>query len=258
MSSRSHLAFCQERADATLCSARRRRRAPADGILHAADAAFIDERYDDAIEGYNAAADEIPATPNLHAKAAAHLKLGNYTAAKKDASLSIKMRPAPMSYVRKGRACFALEEWSEARTAFGSALDLDRGANVAVKTVEMQRWIRKCDAELASAGTAASSAVGSASLPPQNARPDAPAAAPPKPDASKIRHEWYQTQTHVVVSVLVRGVSAEQCAVGFDAGSVDVSIKLDGLEYQLSLQLFQKIVPSECKWSVGGASSSSS
>ena len=29
-------------------------------FLHAADAAFIDERYDDAIEGYNAAADEIP------------------------------------------------------------------------------------------------------------------------------------------------------------------------------------------------------
>ena len=51
-----------------------------------------------------------------------------------------------------------------------------------------------------------------------------------------------------VVSVLVRGVSAEQCAVGFDAAAVDVSIKLDGSsEYQLSLQLFQKIVPSECK-----------
>ena len=224
-------------------------------FLHAADAAFIDERYDDAIEGYNAAADEIPGNAEIYTRrAAAHLKLGNYTAAKKDASLSIKMRPAPMSYVRKGRACFALEEWSEARTAFGSALDLDRGANVAVKTVEMQRWIRKCDAELASAGTAASSAVGSAALPPQNARPDAPAAAPPKPDASRIRHEWYQTQTHVVVSVLVRGVSAEQCAVGFDAAAVDVSIKLDGSsEYQLSLQLFQKIVPSECKWSVGGA-----
>ena len=229
--------------------------APAMEVLHAADAAFIDERYDAAIEGYTAAADEIPGNAEIYTRrAAAHLKLGNYTAAKKDASLSIKMRPAPMSYVRKGRACFALEEWSEARTAFGSALDLDRGANVAVKTVEMQRWIRKCDAELASAGTAASSAVGSAALPPQNARPDAPAAAPPKPDASKIRHEWYQTQTHVVVSVLVRGVSAEQCAVGFDAASVDVSIKLDGSsEYQLSLQLFQKIVPSECKWSVGGA-----
>ena len=91
-------------------------------FLHAADAAFIDERYDDAIEGYNAAADEIPGNAEIYTRrAAAHLKLGNYTAAKKDASLSIKMRPAPMSYVRKGRACFALEEWSEARTAFGSA-----------------------------------------------------------------------------------------------------------------------------------------
>ena len=89
-----------------------------------------------------------------------------------------------------------------ARTAF---VDLDRGANVAVKTVEMQRWIRSATPS-ASAGTP--SAVGSAALPPQNARPDA-RAAPPKPDASKIRHEWYQTQTHVVVSP--RGVSP-RCA----------------------------------------------
>ena len=43
-------------------------------FLHAADAAFIDERYDDAIEGYNAAADEIPGNAEIYTRrAAAHL-----------------------------------------------------------------------------------------------------------------------------------------------------------------------------------------
>ena len=221
-------------------------------FLHAADAAFIDERYDDAIEGYNAAADEIPGNAEIYtargrAPQARQLHGGEEGRVDQDAAGADVVRPQGPRVLRaRGveRGAHRVRQRARPRPR----------ANVAVKTVEMQRWIRKCDAELASAGTAASSAVGSAALPPQNARPDAPAAAPPKPDASKIRHEWYQTQTHVVVSVLVRGVSAEQCAVGFDAPSVDVSIKLDGSsEYQLSLQLFQKIVPSECKWSVGGA-----
>lgn len=56
----------------------------------------------------------------------------------------------------------------------------------------------------------------------------------------------------MVVSVFARGVTKEKLAVEFEETSVGVVIQLvSGSEYQMNLSLFHKIVPSECKYSVG-------
>jgi len=72
--------------------------------------------------------------------------------------------------------------------------------------------------------------------------------APAVADPSRIRHEWYQTQTHVVISVLAKGVPADAVSVSFERAAVDVTIRLPGSssEYQLSLSLFAPIAASEC------------
>jgi len=83
-----------------------------------------------------------------------------------------------------------------------------------------------------------------------------PATVPPTAavtsDPSKIRHEWYQTQTHVVVSILAKNVPRERVRVDFSEAEVDVAIKLEssGAEYALSLSLFHRVIPGECKYSV--------
>jgi len=71
-------------------------------------------------------------------------------------------------------------------------------------------------------------------------------------DPNRIRHEWYQTQTHVIVSILARNVSKDNVTIDFGERSVDATIVLESsAEYQLSLSLFHKVIASECKFSVG-------
>jgi len=73
----------------------------------------------------------------------------------------------------------------------------------------------------------------------------------PVVDPSRVRHEWYQTNTHVVVSILARQVAQDKVSVQFEAAGVGVTIELErGAEYQLNLSLFQKIMPDECKFAV--------
>jgi len=58
----------------------------------------------------------------------------------------------------------------------------------------------------------------------------------------------------VVVSIFARNVPSDKVSVDFQESDCEVTIVLDSsAEYQLSLSLFHKIVPSECKFSVGSA-----
>jgi len=56
----------------------------------------------------------------------------------------------------------------------------------------------------------------------------------------------------VVVSILAKNVPRERVRVDFSEAEVDVAIKLEssGAEYALSLSLFHRVIPGECKYSV--------
>ena len=220
--------------------------------LGRANASFVDEEYELALSLYDEAIAALPTSADaLSKRAAAHLKLGNHAKALADATASLKLEPSLKAYWRKGQACFALQEFEAARSAFASASALSPASK------ELKRWVRKCDAELDSATGAppapvpapAPAAAATATPSISSAPPPAP---PPSTDSSKLRHEWYQTATHVVVSILARGVAKDAVSVEFGDATCDVCIKLSsGSEYQLALSLFQKVVPAECKYSVG-------
>jgi len=219
------------------------------------NAAFVDEDYDTAIGHYSKAIASNPEDADAFSKrAAAHLRLKRYTEAVSDATVSVKKKPTSKAFQRKGQASFALSEFEAARAAFAKALELE-GADGGR---ELKRWMRKCDAEIAlelapppppvPLAPSASSSINPAAPPPAATAPVATS------DPSKIRHDWYQTQTEVVVSVLARNVPKEKVSVDFSESEVDVSIKLDnGAEYSYSFSLFHKVVPSQCKFSVGTA-----
>ena len=220
--------------------------------LAAANAAFVDAEYELALSQYDEAVESGGADTRADAlskRAAAHLKLGNHAKALADASASLKIEPTLKAYGRKGQACFALQEFEAARAAFAAASALSPASK------ELKRWVRKCDAELDSETGAPPvpapvPAAAAAATPSSSSAP--PPAPPPSTDSSKLRHEWYQTATHVVVSILARGVSKDAVRVDFGDAACDVCIKLSGgSEYQLALSLFQKVVPAECKYSVG-------
>ena len=234
--------------------------------IAAANASFVDEDYLSAIAGYTAAIEAEPSNAEAFSKrAAAQLKLKRYEEAASDAAASVKLQATPKAFVRKGQAAFALGEYEAARASFSKAMEM--GTVPGTTDAELKRWVRKCDAEIeleknppapmASAADAASSSTTPAAVNPMAPPPSAAAAAAAaaqSSDPNKIRHEWYQTQTHVIVSILARNVPKDKVSVDFQEKDVDVAIKLDsGSEYVLALSLFHKAIPAECKFSVSAS-----
>eukprot|EP01100_Stratorugosa_tubuloviscum_P012336 TRINITY_DN581_c0_g1_i1.p1 TRINITY_DN581_c0_g1~~TRINITY_DN581_c0_g1_i1.p1 ORF type:complete len:185 (-),score=81.73 TRINITY_DN581_c0_g1_i1:299-853(-) len=61
-----------------------------------------------------------------------------------------------------------------------------------------------------------------------------------------IRHEWYQTTSHVVVTVFAKNVDPQNANIQFGERHLDVSIKLsEDREFGLDLDLCDFIAPNE-------------
>jgi len=68
----------------------------------------------------------------------------------------------------------------------------------------------------------------------------------PKP---KIKHDWYQTETHVIVTILAK--NTEHVKVDYGESTLSVSAKLpSGGEYSLELDLANFIVAEQCSHKV--------
>ena len=68
------------------------------------------------------------------------------------------------------------------------------------------------------------------------------------PTKSKIRHEWYQTDAHVVVTVFCKGLTKERITQDIDKESVSLTLKLDDdSEWQIHLDLAGEIVPEDAR-----------
>lgn len=66
-----------------------------------------------------------------------------------------------------------------------------------------------------------------------------------------MRHEWYQTEAFVVVTILVRNAKQEDVSVNFSEASLSVNVKLPESEpYHLGLRLAHKAVPQKCSFRV--------
>lgn len=68
----------------------------------------------------------------------------------------------------------------------------------------------------------------------------------PMPTGPKTRYEWYQTETHVVVSVLVKNVKKEDLNCDIQQSSLSLTIRLPtASEYSLELDLARSVVPEQ-------------
>jgi len=68
----------------------------------------------------------------------------------------------------------------------------------------------------------------------------------PMPAGPKTRYEWYQTETHVVVSILVKNVKREDFKCDVHENALSCSIHLPtGSDYSLELDLLRTVVPDQ-------------
>ena len=162
----------------------------------------------------------------LTRRAACHLKLGSHVDALQDASEALKLESGnSVALLRKGEALFEMGE-------FESALQSFEGGKKQGAKGSWDLWIRKCRAELGDDAPA-------------------PVAAEVKaPTGPKIRHEWYQTDSHVIVTVFCKGLKSEQIEKHLSATEYSLSIKLqDEAEttWNQEIELFGEIIPDESR-----------
>jgi hypothetical protein len=69
---------------------------------------------------------------------------------------------------------------------------------------------------------------------------------------SRVRHEWFQNENYVTVSIFIKNVKNETVSVYFADRSLSVTIKMPtGSDYSLELDpLAHEILPAECKYEV--------
>jgi len=77
-------------------------------------------------------------------------------------------------------------------------------------------------------------------------------AAPPANTSNKPRHEWYQTNTHVFISIFGKNVQKEHAKITITDKKVEVEIQfpVTSTEYQISFDLLDSIVAAESSFSI--------
>ncbi|KAG7382378.1 Suppressor of G2 allele of SKP1 [Phytophthora pseudosyringae] len=220
------------------------------------NALFVDEAYEEAVRSYTRALEKQPQDADaLSKRAAAFLKLHKLNEAAADASRATELDATlHMAHMRHGMAQFELEKYAEAKRAF------QRGKEAAPKSSEalvkrFQTWIRKCDAEM-DTDDEGELILPDAPAPAQASAPSSQSAAvvAPMPVKPTIRHDWYQSGTHVTVSILQKKLAQADAEVSIEPKKLLVRVKLDG-EFVEAYNgaLFDEIVPGDSSYKVLGS-----
>eukprot|EP01126_Amoeba_proteus_P065659 TRINITY_DN9377_c0_g2_i4.p1 TRINITY_DN9377_c0_g2~~TRINITY_DN9377_c0_g2_i4.p1 ORF type:complete len:281 (-),score=53.02 TRINITY_DN9377_c0_g2_i4:135-977(-) len=151
-------------------------------------------------------------------------------------------------------AAFSLDNFSVALTAFLKANELKPSA-------QLKTWIRKCEAEIGSQEERVSHIEDRATLSSQTVQvfppPVVSQSNQPPPDLPKVattprfKHDFFQTESVVTVTIFAKGVRKEAVTVNIQKRQLDVTIKLgEGKEFNLDWNLCGEVIPEQSKYEV--------
>ncbi|KAG0239134.1 Protein SGT1 A [Actinomortierella wolfii] len=238
--------------------------------------AFADEDYELALDLYSQAIAQSSTHPEIFLKrSTTYQKLGKDKEAYDDAikALALVQEKASVdkdveakALLRKGVAAYHLQDYATAK----AALEACHAINPELRT--LSQWMRKVDQEYAklpkpaatteaaaapaattSAFTTAAPSDKSSGTPIASAATIAAAAAQPTtPAVHRVRHEWYQNDSYVTISVFIKNAKKENVDVQMTERTVSVSVKMPtGSDYSLELDpLSHPIVPGESRYEV--------
>jgi suppressor of G2 allele of SKP1 len=193
-----------------------------------------------------------------------------FAEALEDADKALKLDGGShMASYWKGIALFYFGDFDAAKQSFEASLRACPEAKAA-----RSLWIRKCDAELSGSALPLGGVVAEASKVPSAASSAKPAApAPPAPVAEParqaekatppaavkealttlgrkpVKREWYQNNTHVMITIFQKGMERDRVRLEFHDRSLSLNMQLPGDgddSYSLELDLFDAIVPDKC------------
>ncbi|XP_050525281.1 protein SGT1 homolog [Daktulosphaira vitifoliae] len=66
-----------------------------------------------------------------------------------------------------------------------------------------------------------------------------------------IKKDWYQSETHVYVTILGKHSCKEDCTIKFSSNNIIIQAKYaTGQQYTLNIHLFKQIIPDNCNYKV--------
>eukprot|EP01084_Bolivina_argentea_P154136 268717_1 len=222
---------------------------------HKGNTAMVDELTEIAVECYTAALDEDPTLTSAHsALSLAYLKLKRngdaLQSAEKALALDTKCEPA---FHRKGQACFALENYSDALTSFKAGQTLCKTEQQINNTRQYDMWIRKCEVELnddaekkekqnKQASTTLCETEKAATANMSSIRPT---------PIGLVRFQHYQTAKNVTISILEKNIIEEETTVEILPTRLRIIMKGNSGRYRNDVMfdrnLFDEIVPEKSK-----------
>jgi len=240
--------------------------------------AFVSENYGQAVELYTAALQLEPLYADcLVARAHAYIKSDKFDLAKEDSDKGIDLLRSsdPSSpvlakaFLRSGVASFHLARYSEAKNCFTEGRKLGEEAG-------LKQWMTWCDEKIAKFGpgpgakaetektknvesgtkndTATKSDTAKESSLPAPTDVEMSGGAEYNPGmmpVPKVSHDWYQTETQVVVEVRIKKLKADECKIEIGETTLSVTAPLPtGSEYSLMLDLAHPVVPAQSSYKV--------
>eukprot|EP00053_Salpingoeca_punica_P010220 m.92052 g.92052 ORF g.92052 m.92052 type:complete len:348 (+) comp15319_c0_seq1:134-1177(+) len=209
------------------------------------NSSFVDEDYNSALKLYCAAIDKDDTVAEYFVKrASVQHKLGHLTEALMDTQSALQLDQNNWAaWHRQGLLLMDSKDYARAHAALSKAKSLND------KLHGIDEMLQTCSAQL---GGGAAAAAAAAATPLAETHISAPAPAPTADkQALRIQHDWYQTDTHVVVTVLVKNLKPEDVTCEFASHTLSLWAKLHtGAEYNLDLSLFASIVPEQSSYKV--------
>ncbi|XP_038574555.1 protein SGT1 homolog isoform X4 [Micropterus salmoides] len=189
---------------------------------------FIDEDPQKALEALNEALQGDPDNAEWFCQRAyAHILMKNYSGAVDDAKKAQQLQPSlPLAFMRTGIAEYHLNRYESAHAA------LTKGQQLDVSDKSFENWIKRCEEMMGE-----ETRLGSVNR-------QTPAVPP-------VKHDWYQTESQVIVTVMAKNLPKDGVCVSFMEKELSASIQLaSGENYNLHLQLLHPIVPQQSNFKI--------
>ncbi|XP_033111904.1 protein SGT1 homolog [Anneissia japonica] len=215
-----------------------------------ANEAYVDEQFEEALQYYSQAIEAEDDNPEFYLRRSqTQAKLENFEAAEKDARKSVELNPSNhKGHLRLGEALFKMDKYEEALKEFQEADTITPNDN------NIKAWLKKCEPLVPkpTIEEPISEKESSSQIPEAPSEPTEKEI--PMPPIEKQRYDWYQTETHVVINILIKKANKDDVDINYSERSVSATVKQpSGTDYSLELDLAYEVVPAKCITKVLGS-----
>ncbi|CAG5131554.1 unnamed protein product [Candidula unifasciata] len=200
-------------------------------LFSEANEQYVNENYQKAIELYTEALGIDDKRDDIYChRAQAYLQLGKLAEAVEDYDRALQLNDnISKAYVKKGSILFELNEYAKALDVF------KEGQKRFASDKILEDWIHRCETELTKQSKREDSTEE------KNTQQSSVSNEPPK-----VKYNWYQTHTHVIVSVMLKNVKDENLTVDVNSRALKVLVKRpDDSAVSLDLTLAHQIDPQQ-------------